>query len=391
MAHRLAIARRDRCRTHRYGQSTLSGTTPRCPWVSYTHTMSYAAHRELQPGRIRFPDISPRAYEHPADRGALVAMRAVPGFDAVLKAVSGAIGERSIRLLYLATAIRVSPRQYPELHHMINECATTLDLHPIPELYIQQDPNPTAMTIGMDKPIIVISTGMLNMLDENGLRFVIGHEVGHVLSGHAVYRTMLLQLMGVASAIQWLPIGAWGIRAIILALNEWFRKSELSCDRAGLLCVQDPPTTLRVHASLAGAINPDEMDVAGFLDQARDYQASGDVRDSVLKLLQISGQSHPMAALRAAELQKWAAGDEYQQILAGNYPRRSTDQDAPMSEDVKSAAASYTDTFKTSSDPLFKVLGKVGGAVGGVGGMAANRLRDWWQSGPGDSGDDSET
>jgi len=343
--------------------------------------MSYAEQRELGRGRIRFPDISPRAYEHPADRGALVALRAIPGFDTVLKAVSGAIGERSIRLLYLASSVRVSPRQYPDLHQMMIECATTLDLQPIPELYIQQDPQPNAMTIGLDKPIIVITTGMLKLVDTEGMRFVIGHEVGHVLSGHALYRTMLLQLIGIASQIQWLPIGAWGIRAIIAALMEWFRKSELSCDRAGLLCVQDPRAALRVHASLAGAINPDEMDVAGFLDQARDYQERGDVRDSVLKILQISGQSHPLAALRAAELQKWAAGQEYQDILAGNYPRRSQDKDAPLTDDVKAAAASYTEDFKASSDPLIKVVNRVSGVMGGVGGAAADRVRDWWQSG----------
>ncbi|GAB3919319.1 Zn-dependent protease [Microlunatus endophyticus] len=345
--------------------------------------MSYADQRELGRGRIRFPDISPRAYEHPADRGALVALRAIPGFDTVLKAISGAIGERSIRLLYLASSVRVSPRQYPDLHQMINECATTLDLQPVPELYIQQDPQPNAMTIGLDKPIIVITTGMLKLVDTDGIRFVIGHEVGHVVSGHALYRTMLLQLVGIATQIQWLPIGAWGIRAIIAALMEWFRKSELSCDRAGLLCVQDPRAVLKVHASLAGALNPDEMDVAGFLDQAKDYQERGDVRDSVLKILQISGQTHPLAALRAAELQKWAAGLEYQEILAGNYPRRSEDKDAPLTDDVKAAAASYREDFKSSRDPLIKVVGTVSGVMGGVGGAAANRVRDWWQAGRG--------
>ncbi len=345
--------------------------------------------RAIRAGRIRFPDISPRAYEHPADRGALVALRAIPGFDQVLKVVSGAIGERSIRLLYLATSIRVSPRQYPSLHQMVSECATTLDLQPIPELYVQQDPTPNAMTIGIDKPIIVITTGMMDLVDDEGLRFVIGHEVGHVLSGHALYRTMLMQLISLSKSIQWLPIGAWGVRAIILGLNEWFRKSELSCDRAGLLCVQDAHTVLRVHASQAGAQNPDEMDVAGFLDQAAEYESSGDVRDSLLKILQLTDQTHPLAALRAAQLQKWAASDEYQNILAGDYPRRSADKDAPLGDDVKAAAASYRETFTTSSDPLFKVVGKmgvvlggVGSVVGGVGGAAASKVRDWWKQGP---------
>ena len=330
-------------------------------------------------GRIRFPDISSRAYEHPADRGALVALRAIPGFDSVLKTISSAIGERSIRYLYLATATRVSHRQYPHIHQMLNECATTLDLQPIPELYIEQDPTPTAMAIGMGKPVIVVSTGMLDLVDNEGLRFIIGHEVGHVLSGHAVYRTMLISLVNLAAAMEWLPIGAWSIRAIILGLNEWFRKSELSCDRAGLLCSQDPNAALRAHASMAGARNPSEMDIAGFLDQAEEYEKSGDVRDSLLKLLQMSGKSHPLAALRAAELQKWAAGPEYAEILAGNYPRRSDDKTAPMSEEVKAAASAYKHNFTTSGDPLYKLVGKIGAAAGTAGGSAANRMRDWWR------------
>jgi Zn-dependent protease with chaperone function len=345
--------------------------------------MTTETHPAIRYGRIRFPDISPRAYEHPADRGALVALRAIPGFDAVLKAISGAIGERSVRLLYLASGIRVSPRQYPEIHQLLNECATTLDLQPIPELYIHRDPDPNAMAIGLDKPIIVITTGLLDLVDSEGLRFIVGHEVGHVLSGHAVYRTMMIQLINIAAAIQWMPLGAWGIRAIILGLNEWFRKSELSCDRAGLLCSQDPKSVLRVHASLAGAQNPDEMDVAGFLDQAKEYESKGDVRDSLLKIIQISGQSHPLAALRAAELQKWAASTNYRDILGGSYPRRSADKDAPMSEDVKAAAASYKEDFTTSGDPLFKFMGRVGSAAGAMGTVAAGRVRDWWQQGPG--------
>ncbi len=345
--------------------------------------MTKESRPALRGGRIRFPDISSRAYEHPADRGALVALRAIPAFDTVLKAISAAIGERSVRLLYLATAIRVSPRQYPEIHQLLNECATTLDLQPIPELYVQRDPNPNALTIGLDRPVIVITTGTLDLVDTEGLRFIIGHEVGHVISGHAVYRTMLLQLINFATAIQWLPVGALGIRAIIFGLNEWFRKSELSCDRAGLLCSQDPRAALRVHAALAGAQNPDEMDVAAFLDQAEEYESSGDVRDSLIKILQISGQSHPLAALRAAELQKWAAGPGYADILSGIYPRRSEDAESPMSEDVKAAANSYKEDFTSSGDPLIKFVGRVGsmaGSVAGtVGGAASHRVRDWWK------------
>ncbi|SEP81179.1 M48 family metallopeptidase [Microlunatus flavus] len=351
--------------------------------------MSYASERTLRPGRMRFPDISPRAYEHPADRGAVVALRALPGFDTVLRAVSGVVGERSVRLLYLATSIRTSVRQYPELHAIVAECATTLDLHPVPELFVTMNPVPEAVTIGLDRPVIVLSTGMLQMVDAEGLRFVVGHEVGHVLSGHAIYRTLLLQLLSLSQSVSWLPVGSWGLRVIVLALGEWFRKSELSADRAGLLCTQDPTTALRVHAAMAGALDPDDMDVAGFLDQAKDYQASRDVRDSVLRLLQVTGSTHPLAALRAAELQQWAAGPEYRAILAGDYLRRSDEAGAPIAEDVREAAASYSTAFTSSSDPLVGLVGRIGGLAGSVGGAAASRVRSWWQSGraPGEAGD----
>ena len=147
--------------------------------------MTQSSRWAIGGGRIRFPDISSRAYEHPADRDALVALRAIPGFDAVLKAVSAAIGERSVRLLFLASAIRVSPRQYPLLHQMLNECATALDVQPVPELYVQQSPLPTAMTVGLDRPLIVISTAMLDLVDDDGRRFVNGPEMGHLHTGHA--------------------------------------------------------------------------------------------------------------------------------------------------------------------------------------------------------------
>jgi Zn-dependent protease with chaperone function len=326
------------------------------------------------PGRQRFAQISPRAYEHPADRGALVALRTLPGFDSVLKVVSGAVGERSDRLLALASSIRVSPRQYPALDRLRNECAVTLDVEPIPELYVVRDPTPSAMTIGLDRPFITLTTGMLDLLDEDGLRFVIGHEVGHVLSGHAVYRTLLHHLVNAAVNLAWMPVGYWAIRAVVAALQEWYRKSELSCDRAGLLCTQDPQAALRVHATLAGATDPDEMDVNSFLDQAREYDTGADLRDSLLKLSHLGGRTHPLAALRAAELQRWAAGDDYRKVVSGDYPRRGDDASASWTEEVRAAAASYKDAFASSADPLRRFVTDFGGAAGHAAGWAISKI-----------------
>ena len=131
--------------------------------------------------RVQLPGISSRAYEHPADRSALVAMRSLSGFDTVLKQMSG---------LRLASAVRTSDTQFRMLHDLGRDSAYILDLPRIPEIYVQQDPQVQAMAIGFDDPFIVVTTGLLDLLDEEELRFVIGHETAHILSGHAVYRTM---------------------------------------------------------------------------------------------------------------------------------------------------------------------------------------------------------
>ena len=169
-----------------------------------------------------------------------------------------------------------------------------------------QSPIVNAMAIGKDRPFIVLTTGLVNLNDEEELRFVVGHELGHILSGHAVYRTMLLILIQLSVRIAWMPIGYLGLRAIIWGLEEWFRKSEVSCDRAGLLAGQDVDAARRALMKLAGGPQLSELNPDAFREQAREYDAVPDLRDSILKLLQLQGNTHPFAVVRFAELDRWA-------------------------------------------------------------------------------------
>jgi hypothetical protein len=167
-----------------------------------------------------------------------------------------------------------------------------------------------------------------------------------------VYHTMLRTLVSISNSISWVPVGGLALRVLLVALDEWFRKSELSGDRAGLLVGQDAGAALRVHAILAGATDPDEMDVSGFLDQAVEYDRGGDIRDSFLKLMHLGGRSHPLAAVRAAELQKWAAGPEYRAILSGDYPRRGDDADAAMSDEARAVLQGFVHLLRRPAVPV---------------------------------------
>ncbi len=278
------------------------------------------ATRALIPQRRRLDDISPRAWEHPADRAALAMMQSIPGFDEALKKFLGAFSERGTRLAFQANSVRVSAKQFPRLHRLWLGVQDTLDAPEEYELYVSQSPVVNAGTYGMEKPWAMLLSGSLELLSDAEVEFVMGHELGHVLSGHALYHTMLAILVKLAAGN--LPFMGIAVAPILLAMLEWYRKSELSADRAGLLAVQLPDAGMRTMMRLAGGGTDEQMDLNEFLQQAEAYRRSESLFDQVMKVLNTIGAQHPFLVLRAALLRDWIEEGAYDRIVAGEYPRR---------------------------------------------------------------------
>ena len=119
----------------------------------------------------RFPEIAAVSWEHPADRAALQALRAIPGVDEVIRKVLALLGgERGVRLLFQGNAVRVGPAQFPTLWHLHNEVVTTFDWPIVPELYVSQTPFFNAGAYGIDQPFIVIHSAAIELLDDDELR-----------------------------------------------------------------------------------------------------------------------------------------------------------------------------------------------------------------------------
>nr|MDT0524107.1 peptidase M48 [Streptomyces sp. DSM 41633] len=140
-----------------------------------------------------------------------------------------------------------------------------------------------------------------------------------------------------------------------------------------LLCGQDFDTAIQVELKLAAGSHLEKLDTQAFLAQARDYEATGDMRDGLLKLLNLELRTHPFSVLRAAALTKWVDTGGYGAIMAGNYPLRSDDATASWTDDVSAAARHYKDGFDQSNDPLIRgIRDGLGGVVDGVGQAATS-------------------
>ncbi len=318
---------------------------------------------------VRLEQISSRAWEHPADRAALNSLRAIPGFDEVVKKVAGFFGERGVRQLFLADAVKVGPNQRPKLDAMWTEVLETLDWPERPELYVTQTPFANAGAIGFDKPFVIINSGTLGLLNETEQKSVLGHELGHIMSGHTTYSTIALILINFG--LSNLPfLAGIAILPFQLALLEWYRKSELSCDRAGLLSIQDLNASMSTEMKLAGGgSSTDTLSVDAFITQAESYEMGGNAWDTVLKLLNTAFRTHPFHTVRAAELLRWQRSGQYDTILTGDYLRRGQDGDRPLTEDYADAAGYYGQQTRETLAPIGEAFNR-----------AKDRFNDAWRN-----------
>lgn len=275
--------------------------------------------------RRRFPGLDPVALQHPYDRAALGALQRVPGLDIVVRKFIELFPERVAYIQNVAQTVRVTRSQCSQLYAQLQEACAILDVHE-PELYVAQYPVPNAYTSGHEHPYIVVSTGLLDLMSEDEVLAVIAHELGHIKSGHVLYKTMargigfLLTILGDMT----LGIGRLVGRTLEASLLEWDRKSEFTADRSSLLVVQDPQVMLSLMMKFAGGtlFQKNMMDPREFLKQADLYEdVDANLLDRIYKMFLVTAVNHPLTIVRAREILNWSESREYKDILEGRYPR----------------------------------------------------------------------
>jgi Zn-dependent protease with chaperone function len=316
-----------------------------------------------------YTNISPKAYEHPADRAATAALRSVPMLDTLVRRLIEWRYERALRQFYLGNSIKVSDQQLPGLYASYQGVNRVLDMPGDYDLYVTSPVPGAAIAIGSQNPIIVIDSMLLQTLGPGEQRALIGHELGHILSDHMIYVTALNILLSLGNGLPFfLGIPFRAVKAVLL---EWYRATELSCDRAATLAVRDPQIVCRTLMVTAGAMPADQLNLDAFIAQAMEYESWDDPSDRVRRFFNEIGQTHSYSVRRVSEVMKWVQTGEYDRIVRGEY--RTRDQTADVREEAGEAMEYYAERFRS----FFREAGENVVNLGSQLGDMSQSLADW--------------
>jgi len=278
-----------------------------------------------------YPDISSQAFKHPLDQQAEQALRSVPGFDLLAKSFSEYLYERPQQILLMGNDLKVGPRQYATLYGIYRQCLRDLDMFPEPNLYVSQNPLANAYSLGSEHPYIVFNTALLDLLDEEDIRVILAHELGHLKCDHSILIQMSFWVMGAANFLGGITLGLGKAitTGLVYAFYEWRRKAELSADRAALLVSDDLNLVLRTLMKCAGGSQKylHECNLEEFIRQGEAYrQLDQDNLNQIYKFLIYNGGNgsfltHPFSVERVHYLQEWFNSESYRQIRRGNYAK----------------------------------------------------------------------
>lgn len=251
---------------------------------------------------------------HPTDEAARVQLEGMPGFQKIMEWYLGIGLERICQGLFLASNIKLSRKQLPEIYGHLPPICSKFGIEE-PEFYLTMNPVPNAFTTGNKKTFLVVTSGLLEMMKPEELDAILAHECGHILCQHVLYHTIGQTLMSFASM---LPIGRTLLVPLIYAIQFWSRRSEFSADRAAAVCMGKDATAHALVRLSGGPLSiTEKLDFEEYSRQAADYDVHRtNLWNKFLQNLTILESSHPYMSVRVNELVKWTDSEEYNNIVS---------------------------------------------------------------------------
>jgi Zn-dependent protease with chaperone function len=275
----------------------------------------------------------PRAYQHEKDTESFINVKGISWLTSLSKRVMGEELEQDFYLLNLMDNVRMTEEDFPLIHSYVDEACEKLEFSVKPVLFLDTDAEPKTLCIGDKKPMLIISNSLVELLNPDELKAALAHELGHLACGHSFYKLIVENFSGITKTMSAIPGLAAFSFAARLPLYDWFRKADLSADRAALLTVGNPETIISMIGKLAGGSSDmaetvseknlikqseeidtltEEMKNGGAMDKIS-YLFSAAVMNGVMR-------RSPWPAMRIKEIREWSQSEEYGNALKGIFP-----------------------------------------------------------------------
>lgn len=254
-----------------------------------------------------------RDYAHPVD-STLIKFLDNPAVNSVFRQLIGIVADSTYGPV-VASAIPISKSNYPEINRIVDDCVAELNIKRPYVVISNMISGLNAMAFGNDEEAyIAVSPLMVKMMSERQLRFVIGHECGHVAMGHMVYHTVISIATAFASAVP--VIGPVVDMVGTLPLKAWSRRSEITADRAGLLCCGDSEVAQKALLQLEMPfMNPDDISLEGYVKGSDKY-----LKEGFIRRLNEFNDAHPIIPKRIHALQVFVSSEKYCRITGKPVP-----------------------------------------------------------------------
>ena len=299
---------------------------------------------------------SAELYMHDLDRKAFAALNQFPKFVKLQEAYLANTNEKAAKIEFLSTGVRLSEKQMPEIYNLLPPICEKLGIS-VPDLYMVRSQNKrdlTAFTGGSTQPFLCVTSELVKQLPPEMVASVIAHECGHIACKHYLYHSLARNFAnGIASSpLAKIPaVNKYISKALVTALLFWDRCSELSADRAAVLCDGGSEKTVDMLLKIHGF--DDNINREEFIKQAIDLRdfVNDSKSNQLMEQMIVQWNSHPLLATRAYECYDWEKSSKFKGIIDGTYTSADAKAEVERTEEseVINANVSIRNASKEST------------------------------------------
>lgn len=257
-------------------------------------------------------------YEHPGEKLAMAALRKVPLLDLVFAKYMDMTMKTDLLAECAGNNFRITDKTNPRIYRLYQTALARLDMPREYPLFSELGYEYNAYAAGAKENFIVIRSSCISDYSDGEMLQVLGHEIGHIKSGHVLYQGIARNLNAILASLGGVAQGA--AVGLQYAIMDWGRKAEYTADRAGLIASADLRSTVDQRMTLLG--QSDRIDYIDFsldevLKQAEEFEEGN--ADVVGKLLYVNytlTESHPWSILRIKQLYEWEQSGGYEEVVS---------------------------------------------------------------------------